>query len=535
MGGGAIASSGRGETVHTPWCSSRSISSRGSWLSSHRRGSVLASETGFILASGERSGALATWYARQAGASLQHIGEDSKNVRCPTLAQIPFDSPRSRFLDCTDLFVVNDPRMSKSLPRLWLALSFVSTSVGCAPADVDDFESLEPAGPHLRLTQEHFQDLEFIAKQRGWTLEETVLRLGWEPQFAEFVESLRQQYPMDFAGAKITPDGPHVAFIGFRDAVPVAALDDPRIRGLRVDIRAYQGYSEQQLLEQTIATHRLLREIGIADNTVAYDVETGMIDVELVPIIGDVVMRGAALDLPPELRQPNVTIKLADAMPSSDDTIWGGGRHAGCTASFMVSQGLLTGFVTAGHCNNNQMQQNWAPGSIWRTTNFMGEHQGHWGDFQWHTINGDTSSSDFHDDVNHIRAAQYLGSSVDNMTLCRLGITTNKQCDEVYRVNVSSDGIDCMVMMKNDEADAGDSGGPWFSGGTIHGVHKGSQWLFKSRDVFSQMKHVDEALNVFPVLTPPPPPPPPEDTCDPVQCNADCGGGVCAGNFCACY
>jgi hypothetical protein len=56
--------------------------------------------------------------------------------------------------------------------------------------------------------------------------------------------------------------------------------------------------------------------------------------------------------------------------------------------------------------------------------------------------------------------------------------------------------------MNDDEADVGDSGGPWYYGQTAYGYHQGSVGLgcgflgLFSCDVWSRASYIDEALNV---------------------------------------
>jgi hypothetical protein len=66
------------------------------------------------------------------------------------------------------------------------------------------------------------------------------------------------------------------------------------------------------------------------------------------------------------------------------------------------------------------------------------------------------------------------------------------------------DNLDRVVSMKSHVTAGGDSGGPWFSGNTLYGVHTGSHvaW-FKQRSLFSQARYIDEALGVTPVLCEP--------------------------------
>ena len=134
----------------------------------------------------------------------------------------------------------------------------------------------------------------------------------------------------------------------------------------------------------------------------------------------------------------------------------------------------------------------------------MAEHEGGWGDFQWHTTATDTFTDRFQYDTGVRRQVWRVGTAIKGQTICRFGRTTGRQCDEVFKVNVSSGSADRQVLMTNDEAEGGDSGGPWYLGSSAYGVHRGSKWSwFKQRDVWSQLRYVDDAINVNVVLCQP--------------------------------
>ncbi|MBW3606415.1 MAG: S1 family peptidase [Actinobacteria bacterium] len=57
--------------------------------------------------------------------------------------------------------------------------------------------------------------------------------------------------------------------------------------------------------------------------------------------------------------------------------------------------------------------------------------------------------------------------------------------------------LERLAAMHNDNAEKGDSGGPWFWGNSAIGIHQGAKTIWsKSRDVFSQARYLDDALGV---------------------------------------
>ena len=86
----------------------------------------------------------------------------------------------------------------------------------------------------------------------------------------------------------------------------------------------------------------------------------------------------------------------------------------------------------------------------------------------------------------------------DRFSVGTVGVTHQK-CDDVRRLSVCS-GIYCkLVEMDTRTAEAGDSGAPYFSGGTAYGIHRGYDWHpfpWNPRDLFSRASYMDEAIGV---------------------------------------
>ncbi len=59
-------------------------------------------------------------------------------------------------------------------------------------------------------------------------------------------------------------------------------------------------------------------------------------------------------------------------------------------------------------------------------------------------------------------------------SLCKYGKTTGKTCSKVKYRNVSTPRLRHLVMTEKYVSSGGDSGGPWYSGGTAYGIHLGS-------------------------------------------------------------
>jgi len=168
-----------------------------------------------------------------------------------------------------------------------------------------------------------------------------------------------------------------------------------------------------------------------------------------------------------------------------------------CTSGFTVNQ---NGVLTAGHCNgNNGNYYEPAGGAVYPITH-VGEHMGTWGDFQWHTTTH-AEYDDFYVDntlLRDVSSVQPVAGIVVGATYCRYGRTTGLQCDTVYKTSTTRyEGwtlIKKLVKMDHDEAEGGDSGGPWFIGSVAAGIHSGET---SNKDQWSKAGYVDEALGVL--------------------------------------
>lgn len=161
----------------------------------------------------------------------------------------------------------------------------------------------------------------------------------------------------------------------------------------------------------------------------------------------------------------------------------GGVYLSSCTAAFTVRNASGTrGFLTAGHCGPTQ---NWgAPGrSISNSSTYRNEARSNSADLQWHSLSATvygqfygTSSTNPTTLASRTVRSQQGGDSV-----CSRGKTSGWRCGTVTSISYrplwsgACPGTICanvFVAVNRGGAD-GDSGGPWYSGTSAYGVHKG--------------------------------------------------------------
>ena len=250
----------------------------------------------------------------------------------------------------------------------------------------------------------------------------------------------------------------------------------------------------------------------VRDAATSYDFETGQITTTVVlestapssalddlrVVASEKLIDAAGVDL--DSITTSVIRSNSPVIGSNDSNSehLGGEDITSCTTGFgtKTSSGVR-GISTAGHCSNSQTDD----GS---SLTYKGGHEGTHGDFQWHTgpkterddfYSGNSSSTE----VNR-RDVSSVGSPVVGQSLCRNGVTSHKDCQDVRKVNVCAGGECNLVQMDADLSAGGDSGGSVFWNYTAYGLHKGEMydpfWPF-DRDIFSRADRIDNALNIF--------------------------------------
>lgn len=121
------------------------------------------------------------------------------------------------------------------------------------------------------------------------------------------------------------------------------------------------------------------------------------------------------------------------------------------------------------------------PGESDYATSFQGQHNGFWGDVEWHT-------------TSHIEPAEYYARASTRWPVRSIATSISKgevvcgysrrtgvrSCDTVYRTSVSQQGSDRLVAMKGNFMVPGDSGGPWSWYDKAYGIVKGYKTICDS-------------------------------------------------------
>lgn len=325
-----------------------------------------------------------------------------------------------------------------------------------------------------------------MAKGEGIPLAKAIEQVGWQDRFTEVAAKLEASYPDQFSGAVKSENG---AWFAFKGAAPVEALALAGGLPVPVEVVSNRGFSEADLAEAQEQAHaQALSRSDVSNAITAYDVQAGevVVDVELHNAPAGKAARAAvAQELTPSLqgsaRGIPVRVQVSDdASYDKQDgyTRGGGALSIGCTAGFNLKYitSATKRIGTAGHCTtvSAQTYSNHAAQGGSTTVKTVWSHQGASGDLGYVTTGAMASSRTFYQDYNNARYADdraampAVGTSV-----CKFGRTSGKTCSTVKYRNVSLGSLKHMVVVNGSACQGGDSGGPWYFGGTAYGIHTG--------------------------------------------------------------
>ena len=381
-----------------------------------------------------------------------------------------------------------------------------STSSAQTGTEVTDLPDVAPPKISDPPSDAELRDLETVAAHYGISIEAAIERYAWNDNFALVVADIRASLPDAFAGAEIV-DATN-AWISFKGDIPSIAYDfiatftDSHDR-ISVEMRSNAGFSEAELVQAIAAAHyAVLEQPEVRTASTSHDFGSGVITT--IAVIDENVPNSVLEEFRIHAEQQIVNSTRTDILNQLDVSLIrserpiiggldNGSEHLGgealttCTSGFGVKKSGTTerGVLTSGHCDNAQSDDGDA-------LTFKAEHEGWWGDFQWHT-GPDGTTDDFYGGSSTSleqdrRDVSGTGTAIVGMTLCKNGKTNFKDCQEVRKLNVCN-GTPCrLVQMGERLAAGGDSGGPVYYGNTAYGLHQG--WEFDpiwpyDRDLFS--------------------------------------------------
>ncbi|MCF6473491.1 hypothetical protein FAF44_34655 [Nonomuraea sp. MG754425] len=339
------------------------------------------------------------------------------------------------------------------------------------------------------------EDLRYLAKLDGTGLAEAIDRHGWQSDYMEIREKLRESFPAEFAGAERESDGSGVWF-GFKDEVPDEAVRLARTLPVTVRLQGGQGFSETEIAQAKTLVHAdINKRAGVAGNATSYDVRTGAINVEVEYAATarsaeqpEALATVAATAVPLAGRM-HVNVTKADLDSGDEDKIVRGGAHFDdCTTGFIL-RGIPSPHhkrvATAGHCGkpkSYRYYQNHSSDGGATSTKRMWWHYGKWGDLAYYTTGAYTGSPTFYSAWHTKRSVtSRSGRPSVGDYVCHFGKSSGRSCSYVHISDLDYSGVEGRVVVRDYVSEGGDSGGPWYYGNKAIGIHSGWKSSFTGR------------------------------------------------------
>jgi hypothetical protein len=375
-------------------------------------------------------------------------------------------------------------------------------------------------------------DCAHVSKATGWSLKATRQHMKGQALFSGLVAFVQRRYLNVFAGSAYARGPGQASTLWFKGSVPdrvtEAAARFQQESQVKVNLLGGMRYSLNDQDKRMRHLQSMLRNRGF--NHPGGAVRPG--DVILVtlpanqefpaspkPASTDDGFFQQAGEMNPDLADRlfpgfdtyGVIVSFVEGDIEGDEHAYGGrwiygddtdgdGLVASCTSAFSVYRvsDNKNGICSAAHCTGIVNFDAVSPESDFDLYH-KGEHRGSYGDLEWKTSD-------------HYEIAEYYaepGSSRRDVTSVWNSFSVNdwvcvysrvqgeRNCEQVYSVNVSQGGDDKLIAVDNHVTTGGDSGGPWSWSTEAAGIHKGYKTIwFKARSTFSKAKLLNSALGV---------------------------------------
>jgi hypothetical protein len=354
------------------------------------------------------------------------------------------------------------------------------------------------------------QDAAEYARQHHVGADEALRRLEAQEETVVATDRLRETYRKRLAGIAIEHEPVYriVVLLKGGKAVPDAAIE---AGGMTVPVVFRTGAPEtrEKLLKVLDKRGKRLRAAFPDARGMGADPRTG----ELVLMIGDTGKSGEDLaemaarasdiaGVPVRIRPIEAAANLAavegGTRVEGADAVTG--RHAVCTAGFVVTDGARMGLVTAAHCPDVLTYTEPGGGKV--ELPFVGQWGWSFQDVQVNVAEGGGDPIFFVDAAkSEARVPQGVRPRASTRAgdfVCHRGERTGYTCGEVELTDFAPPGELCggpcaasWVTVAGPGCGGGDSGGPVFAGSTAFGIMKGGTWTRDGRCAFYYYMSLD--------------------------------------------
>lgn len=415
-----------------------------------------------------------------------------------------------------------------ALTVLVVGASVVTPTASAEPAQdtatvgrAAEINSLRVTGraPAGTLTDSELRDLRELARREGQKLADLQARYRDRAAFDSLTTELADQPTYVQAGYDLDARDEAEVWIRFTTKPSDAILDAIRSQlsyRVRIEYGAALGWGDL-----TEAMERLFLQTsgqpGVTDVAASIDSKNDSIAITYsgedrsLPAsnaLAKVVSAAVASEVANLDRIQVMFTRSPDAANSATEATVRGGyslstdTQLACTSGIPMTKSGQKGISTAMHCPNGLRYGGINDTGIIQyrnaaSTTSTGNHI----DLQWHsTLAGNSTSASFYVGAGTTRSITGANNAVVNDYVCHYGLGTGFGCDYVYQLGACYTPEDLtfcgLAVLDSWITGGGDSGGPWFNGNNIKGVHSGRAVIGGAlRSVYTPQTRIAENLN----------------------------------------
>ncbi len=397
----------------------------------------------------------------------------------------------------------------RSVARV-LSSALLAVALAAGPPSQSGVASADDDGDIRVLTPKEAleADLRLTAEANGWTIQQARNRYEASRAVARVSTKVAKRYPDVWVGSQVAdePGDPPVLFIKGHasDAVrEIVGSED-----IKIVIKDEQPYSYDELIERRDRVHDALLRAGYDEVATRVNITGGGIIPAGVRVTKGLTRdRESVLAVVPQGLRSDVRLTIHEESLFGEDHALGGQKmyhtsdpNAYCTSGFTVREAgtQRTGVVGAGHCV--PMNRLSSAGHVMYQ---QGHRYGSNGDIAWWTTNT-TEQARFWSDDDTIRLVGWVAEFPSDVsvgdTVCLWGRGHDwrpRDCSaKIDDKSISCGSLTNMVLMTKDVGIKGDSGGPWFHGGSAFGVHHGRCSDSHPQDAYTPTWNLDNVFDV---------------------------------------
>lgn len=363
----------------------------------------------------------------------------------------------------------------------------------------------DSTGPDNAL--EHTANL--VAQQYSISASTALARLKHEHAVRAVIARWEREHAATFAGAYHGDSFAASTTVRFVGTVPSSVrieahdlITSDEVGTIAFDTTATRTLG--QLVADKEQAHGLLTGAGLQEVFSGVRVKDGQMAIEVrmdeaTPAPSNLRTAAAIRTLLDNSNIAGYTLTTRSGPLAVDESVYGGDkirRGSGpnfCTTAFTVVKNGTEGVLTAGHCENRAQYVAVGDGSNKIYTVYLQEdHRGAWGDMAWYTTLGNEQPWFYKTATGRYEVNGYISrSSIQTGdTYCLYGRATNHAgetddpdesdaCGTVVDrwAQQSTGGYDYnrLVEVEGVSSREGDSGGPWYTGSSAVGIHRGKR------------------------------------------------------------